>query len=70
LPASAGFEPSVVYQVSAAPEPASVALRVTATSAFCHVAGTSSAVLGAVVSTFAAAEVFADSRLPTSSTDA
>jgi hypothetical protein len=47
-----------------------VAVRVTGTSAFWNVAGTSSPVLGGVVSTFAAGETCAVSTLPTASTDA
>src|SRR5919199_6888248 len=71
LEALLGSLPSVVYHVCATPEPApSSAVSVTVTGWFTKPAGTSSFVVGAVVSTFAAAETFTASTLPTLSTEA
>src|SRR3954451_13876885 len=71
LAALLGSEPSVVYQVSATPEPdPSSAVSVTATGPFWNAAGTLSFVVGAAVSTFAAADSLTVSTLPTLSTDA
>jgi hypothetical protein len=70
LTAIVGFDPSVVYHVSATPEPpASVAVSVTVTSAFWNAAGTSSNVAGATLSTFAAPEAWTASALPALSTE-
>jgi hypothetical protein len=70
LPATAGFDPSVVYHVSATPEPpASLAVSVTDTSAFWNVADTSSVVAGATLSTFAAPEAWTASALPALSSE-
>jgi len=57
---SVGSLPSVVYHVSCTPAPPvpSPAVSVTVTSVVPHAVGTSSVVVGAALSTRAAAEVF------------